>query len=34
MLLKAIAAEAIIGFNKNQKKGNKTPAAIGIQIIL
>lgn len=33
-LLSAIAAPAIIGFNKNPVNGYKTPAAIGIPITL
>ena len=33
-LLNAIAAPAIIGFKRNPVKGYKTPAAIGIPIIL
>jgi hypothetical protein len=33
-LLKAIAAPAIIGFNKNPVKGYKMPAAIGIPMTL
>ena len=33
-LLKAIAAPAIIGFNKNPVKGYKIPAAMGIPIML